>query len=32
MANALALRKLYHKSIGMFSFYCLIFLSPSMKV
>lgn len=32
MANGLAFSSICNKSIGMFSFYSLIFLSPSMKV
>ncbi len=32
MANGLAFSTICNKSIGMFSFYSLIFLSPSMKV
>lgn len=32
MANELVFSNICHKSIGMFSFYSLIFLSPSMKV
>ena len=32
MANGLAFSSICNKSIGMFRFYSVIFLSPSMKV